>query len=159
MLQRPPAPKAEPKAAAENVKEETAEEAVEEATEEIKEDGAQAAAETAAEETNGAKGKASIPDFIKEAAPIASKSFFRLPDYAQAHIFVPAYILPSYLTCSAVYIRHPTARPGYSEIPSPYDADGPLMSLSWEWYQRVAPRMKETRRARLLGPQRLNDRK
>lgn len=89
----------------------------------------------------------------------APGKFFRLPDYAQTQIFVPAYILPSYLTCSAVYVRHPTARPGYSEIPSPYNADGQLMSLSWEWYQKVAPRMKQSRRLRLMDPQRSQDRK
>lgn len=83
-------------------------------------------------------------------------SFFTLPPYASPHIFVPAYLLPSYLTCSAVYVRHPTARPGYSEIPSPYDAGGELMSLGWEWFKRKAPRMRG-RRERWLGPERRND--
>ncbi|WWC60853.1 mitochondrial 37S ribosomal protein uS4m [Kwoniella dejecticola CBS 10117] len=72
-----------------------------------------------------------------------STSHFNLPSYAQPHIFVPAYILPSYLTCSAVYVRHPTARPGYSEIPSPYDAGGELMSLGWEYFKRSMPRMRK----------------
>ncbi|OCF36424.1 nam9 protein [Kwoniella heveanensis CBS 569] len=67
---------------------------------------------------------------------------FTLPAYASPHIFVPAYILPSYLTCSAVYVRHPTARKGYSEIPSPYDAGGELMSLGWEYFKRSMPRMR-----------------
>src|ERR1700753_3921106 len=49
---------------------------------------------------------------------------FRLPDYATPFTFIPAYLEVSFLTCSAVYLRHPTARPGYSEIPTPYDADG-----------------------------------
>ncbi|EJT50832.1 nam9 protein, precursor [Trichosporon asahii var. asahii CBS 2479] len=89
----------------------------------------------------------------------APGEYFKLPDYAQPFIFVPAYLLPSYLTCSAVYVRHPTARAAYSEIPSPYDAAGPLMSMTWEWYQKVAPRMRPARRARLLGPERKNDRK
>ncbi|GMK55115.1 hypothetical protein CspeluHIS016_0201710 [Cutaneotrichosporon spelunceum] len=86
-------------------------------------------------------------------------TYFYLPEYASPHIFVPAYILPSFLTCSAVYVRHPTARPGYSEIPTPYDADGPLQSLTWEWFQQVAPRMKPKRRARLMNPQRTQDRR
>ncbi|WVO14087.1 hypothetical protein L204_101715 [Cryptococcus depauperatus] len=72
----------------------------------------------------------------------SSKSYFELPPYASPHIFVPSYILPSYLTCSAVYVRHPTARPGYSEIPSPYDAGGELMSLGWEYFRRAMPRMR-----------------
>ncbi|WWD16149.1 hypothetical protein CI109_100574 [Kwoniella shandongensis] len=72
----------------------------------------------------------------------APSSHFHLPPYAQPHLFIPAYILPSFLTCSAVYVRHPTARPGYSEIPSPYDAGGELMSLGWEYFKRSAPRMR-----------------
>ncbi|WVQ78519.1 hypothetical protein IAT38_000605 [Cryptococcus sp. DSM 104549] len=67
---------------------------------------------------------------------------FYLPPYASPHIFVPAYILPSFLTCSAVYVRHPTARSNYSEIPSPFDAGGELMSLSWEYFKRSAPKMR-----------------
>ncbi|KAJ9127164.1 hypothetical protein QFC24_001401 [Naganishia onofrii] len=65
-------------------------------------------------------------------APLAH---FTLPPYAAPHLFIPAYLEPNFKTCSAVYVRHPTARPGYSEIPSPYDADGEVMSLSWEWFK------------------------
>ncbi|WVR05431.1 hypothetical protein IAU60_002446 [Kwoniella sp. DSM 27419] len=80
------------------------------------------------------------PDVISSSS--TATSHFTLPAYASPHIFVPAYILPSYLTCSAVYVRHPTARPGYSEIPSPYDAGGELMSLGWEYFKRSMPRMR-----------------
>ena len=59
---------------------------------------------------------------------------FYLPPYASPWLFIPAYIEPSFATCSAVYVRHPTARPGYSEIPTPYDADGTLVRYAWEWY-------------------------
>jgi hypothetical protein len=85
--------------------------------------------------------------------PSKSDTHFNLPPYAAPHIFVPAYLLPSYLTCSAVYVRHPTARPGYSEIPSPYDAGGELMSLGWEWFQKKAPRMRG-RVKRWMDPER-----
>lgn len=115
-------------------------------------EGAQAA--EAAESAESSKGATK-----KEKKTYARGEYFRLPDYAQPFIFVPAYLLPSYLTCSAVYVRHPTARAAYSEVPSPYDAAGPLMSMTWEWYQKVAPRMRPARRARLLGPERKNDRK
>lgn len=64
-----------------------------------------------------------------------AKAWFTLPAYAAPHLFIPAYLEPNFKTCSAVYVRHPTARPGYSEIPSPYDADGEVMSLSWEWFK------------------------
>ncbi|WVQ71900.1 hypothetical protein IAR50_001442 [Cryptococcus sp. DSM 104548] len=77
-----------------------------------------------------------------QTASTSASSYFKLPEFAQPHIFVPAYLLPSYLTCSAVYVRHPTARANYSEIPSPYDAGGELMSLGWEYFKRAAPRMR-----------------
>lgn len=70
---------------------------------------------------------------------------FHLPDYAAPFIFVPAYLEVSFPTCSAVYLRHPTARPGYSEIPTPYDADGEVVRLAWEWYAKVRPRMRSRR--------------
>jgi hypothetical protein len=67
---------------------------------------------------------------------------FHLPPYASPHIFIPAYIEPSFSTCSAIYVRHPTARPGYSEIPTPFDADGEVVRLAWEWYAKRRPRMR-----------------
>src|SRR5271168_3800915 len=36
--------------------------------------------------------------------------------YLQASSLIPAYIKPSFMTCSTVYVRHPTARPGHSRI-------------------------------------------
>lgn len=74
-----------------------------------------------------------------------------LPDYAAPFIFIPAYLEVSFVTCSAVYVRDPTARKDYSELPSPYDADGELMRLAWEWYARVRPRMRG-RLQRQTGP-------
>lgn len=67
---------------------------------------------------------------------------FTLPPYASPFLFIPAYIEVSFPTCSAVYVRHPTARPGYSEIPTPYDADGEIVRLAWEWYKKVRPRIR-----------------
>ncbi|OCB91535.1 alpha-L RNA-binding motif-containing protein [Sanghuangporus baumii] len=65
-----------------------------------------------------------------------------LPPYSAPFIFIPAYIEVNFLTCSAVFVRRPTARYNYSEIPSPYEADGEIMRLSWEWYNKVRPRMR-----------------
>ncbi|KAH7912890.1 hypothetical protein BJ138DRAFT_1060154 [Hygrophoropsis aurantiaca] len=65
---------------------------------------------------------------------------FNLPPYASPFIFIPAYAEVSFATCSAIYVRHPTARPGYSEIPTPYDADGEVVRLAWEWYSKMRPR-------------------
>lgn len=70
---------------------------------------------------------------------------FQLPDYAAPFIFIPAYLEVSFPTCSTVYLRHPTARPGYSEVPTPYDADGEVVRLAWEWYAKVRPRMRSRR--------------
>lgn len=173
MLQRPKASKKQAKAKA-------TEEATEEAAEVTEAQAAEETAEAAEAEVAAVAAEASAPPpaptstdtrvtasgshvtvdtSVFDAMDPSDPSYFKLPDYAQALLFVPAYILPSYLTCSGVYVRHPTARPGYSEIASPYDADGNLMSLSWEWYQRVAPRMRPNRRQRLMDPQRSQDRK
>ncbi|QRV93266.1 S4 RNA-binding domain protein [Ceratobasidium sp. AG-Ba] len=76
---------------------------------------------------------------------------FSLPPYASPQLFIPAYIEPSFNTCSAVYVRHPTARSGYSEIPSPFGADGEVMRFAWEWYKNVRPRMR-SRKERWINP-------
>lgn len=73
---------------------------------------------------------------------VLGKPTFRLPDYAAPCIFVPAYLETSFATCSAIYVRHPMAREGYSELPTPYDADGEVMRLAWEWYNQVRPRTR-----------------
>lgn len=67
---------------------------------------------------------------------------FNLPPYAAPFLFIPPYIEVSFATCSAIFVRRPTARYNYSEIPSPYEADGEIMRLSWEWYNKVRPRMR-----------------
>ncbi|KAN0082647.1 hypothetical protein V8E55_008442 [Tylopilus felleus] len=64
-----------------------------------------------------------------------------LPSYVSLFVF-PAYTEVSFQTCSAVYVRHPIARPGYSEIPTPYDADGEIVRLDWEWYAKHRPRTR-----------------
>lgn len=57
-------------------------------------------------------------------------------------MFIPAYLEPSFSTCSVIYLRHPTARPGYSEIPTPWDADGEIVRLTWEWYSKRRMRIR-----------------
>lgn len=75
---------------------------------------------------------------------------FYLPEYASPWLYIPAYIEVSFKTCSAIYVRHPTARPGYSEIPTPYDADGAVIRYAWEWYVQRRPRMRsQSQRARM----------
>jgi hypothetical protein len=67
---------------------------------------------------------------------------FYLPLYSSPWLFIPAYIEPCFTTCSAIYVRHPTARPGYSEIPTPYDADGEVIRYTWEWYMKRNTRVR-----------------
>jgi hypothetical protein len=98
--------------------------------------------ETTAESSDGAEASSEQKEtksYKRREQPLTP---FHLPPYASPHIFIPAYIEPSFSTCSAVYVRHPTARPGYSEIPTPFDADGEVVRLAWEWYAKRRPRMR-----------------
>ncbi|KAJ6465130.1 hypothetical protein DFH09DRAFT_1225659 [Mycena vulgaris] len=67
---------------------------------------------------------------------------FSLPFWASPWLFLPAYLEVSFAACAAVYVRHPTARPQYSEIPTPYDADGEVLRHAWEWYMDHRPRVR-----------------
>ncbi|GAA6059999.1 hypothetical protein JCM10212_001157 [Sporobolomyces blumeae] len=87
-------------------------------------------------------------------SPSAPKPLrFRLPDFAAPFLFIPPYLEPSFSTCSAIYLRHPTAAPGQSEVPSPYEADGEVMRLAWEYYvargRKVDKRPEQSRGKRL----------
>jgi ribosomal protein S4 len=126
---------AKPQAEVTEVESEVVEEATETTAEATEETTPTETAEST-ESTEAAPAEPSPPTTKpKSAKPDTAKAWFTLPAYAAPHLFVPAYLEPNFKTCSAVYVRHPTARPGYSEIPSPYDADGEVMSLSWEWFK------------------------
>ena len=115
------------------------------------EDSAEADPEAAADaevveetEDDGDKPKRSA---FKKRSPSTPVSFegmtpFHLPAYAAPFLFIPAYLEPSFSTCSVIYLRHPTARPGYSEIPTPWDADGEVVRLAWEWYSKRRMRIR-----------------
>lgn len=103
---------------------------------------ANTAEESKSEEATGEKTgeEAAAPAESKKTSakqsPPEQTAWFTLPAYAAPHLFIPAYLETNFNTCSAVYVRHPTARPGYSEIPSPYDADGDVMNMAWEWFKK-----------------------
>ena len=59
---------------------------------------------------------------------------WRPRDWMSAFAFVPRYLEVHQKICSAVYLRHPVARPGLAEVPSPYPLD--LNSLAHNWYLR-----------------------
>jgi len=105
-------------------------------------------ADKSSEELAAEEPRDETPVLTEQPAPEAKDKAltpFHLPAYASPFIFIPAYLEVSFPTCSAVYVRHPTARPGYSEIPTPYDADGEIVRLAWEWYSKVRPRNRSKR--------------
>ncbi|GAA5865701.1 hypothetical protein JCM1840_003224 [Sporobolomyces johnsonii] len=97
---------------------------------------ADASSDSTASSTSAASGSKVLP--------------FHLPDYASPFLFIPPYIEPSFTTCSAVYLRHPTAGPGISEVPSPYEADGEVMRLAWDYYSALG-RKGDKRPQALVG--------
>ena len=67
----------------------------------------------------------------------ASKPYatpWRPREWMSAFAFVPRYLEVHQKVCSAVYIRHPVARPGLAEIPTPYG--GEVNGLAHNWYLR-----------------------
>lgn len=67
----------------------------------------------------------------------ASKPYatpWRPREYMSAFAFVPRYLEVHHKVCSAVYLRHPVARPGLAEVPTPFDLG--TSSLAFNWYLR-----------------------
>ncbi|KAL9037667.1 MAG: hypothetical protein Q9180_003590 [Flavoplaca navasiana] len=54
--------------------------------------------------------------------------------YMSAFAFIPRYLEVHHRICSAVYLRHPVARPGLGEVPTPFGHD--VNALSFNWYLR-----------------------
>ena len=48
--------------------------------------------------------------------------------------FIPRYLEVHHAICSAVYLRHPVARPGLAEVPTPFAAE--TQQLAFNWYLR-----------------------
>ncbi|KAI8973121.1 hypothetical protein BD414DRAFT_499195 [Trametes punicea] len=122
--------------AAEDAAEEETSAEVESASEPSEESGA------ASKESRAGKNSRSSQKSSSYALPGSDLTPFHLPPYASPFIFIPAYLEPSFATCSVIYLRHPTARPGYSEIPTPWDADGEVVRLTWEWYSKRRMRIR-----------------
>jgi ribosomal protein S4 len=49
-------------------------------------------------------------------------------------VFIPKYLEVNQNICSAVYLRHPVARPGNAEVPSPFPQE--INQLAFTWYLR-----------------------
>ena len=69
---------------------------------------------------------------IDETKPYATPWLPR--PYMSAFAFVPRYLEVNHNICSAVYLRHPVARPGLAEVPSPFAAE--TQQLAFNWYLR-----------------------
>jgi len=54
--------------------------------------------------------------------------------YMSAFAFIPRYLEVNHRICSAVYLRHPVARPGFAEVPSPFPES--VLQLAHNWYLR-----------------------
>lgn len=59
---------------------------------------------------------------------------WRPRDYMSPFAFIPRYLEVHHRICSAVYLRHPVARPGSAEIPTPFGHE--TNSLTHLWYLR-----------------------
>lgn len=54
--------------------------------------------------------------------------------YMSAFAFIPKYLEVNQNICSAVYLRHPVARPGLAEVPTPFGEA--TNQLAFTWYLR-----------------------
>ncbi len=54
--------------------------------------------------------------------------------YMSAFAFIPRYLEVNHKICSAVYLRHPVAKPGLTEVPTPFPAE--TQQLAFTWYLR-----------------------
>ncbi|KAI9376654.1 hypothetical protein BJX61DRAFT_488645 [Aspergillus egyptiacus] len=59
---------------------------------------------------------------------------WRPRDYMSAFAFIPRYLEVNQNICAAVYLRHPVARPGRSEVPSPFSEE--ILTGAFHWYLR-----------------------
>jgi ribosomal protein S4 len=67
----------------------------------------------------------------------ASKPYatpWRPREYMSAFAFIPRYLEVNQNICSAVYLRHPVARPGLAEVPTPFHSE--TLGLAFNWYLR-----------------------
>ncbi|KAI8954311.1 hypothetical protein F4801DRAFT_21590 [Xylaria longipes] len=55
-------------------------------------------------------------------------------NYMAPFAFIPQYLEVNQNVCSAVYLRHPVARKGTAEVPTPYSSE--VSQLAFNWYLR-----------------------
>ncbi|KZF23405.1 30S ribosomal subunit S4 [Xylona heveae TC161] len=54
--------------------------------------------------------------------------------FMSAFAFIPPFLEVNQNICSAVYLRHPVARPGFAEVPTPFSYE--MSQLAFNWYLR-----------------------
>lgn len=59
---------------------------------------------------------------------------WRPRDYMSAFAFIPRYLEVNQNICAAVYLRHPVARPGSAEVPTPFGES--VSTPAFGWYLR-----------------------
>lgn len=59
---------------------------------------------------------------------------WRPRNYMSAFAFIPRYLEVNQNICAAVYLRHPVARPGLAEVPTPFPVE--TGQLAFNWYLR-----------------------
>ncbi|KAF4626821.1 hypothetical protein G7Y89_g11336 [Cudoniella acicularis] len=69
---------------------------------------------------------------IDESKPYATP--WQPRPYMSAFAFIPRYLEVNHNICSAVYLRHPVARPSVAEVPTPFSPE--TMQLAFNWYLR-----------------------
>lgn len=74
----------------------------------------------------------SVDNPIDTSKPYATP--WRPRDYMSAFTFIPRYLEVNQNICAAVYLRHPVARPGLAETPTPFSID--VSSAAYVWYLR-----------------------
>ena len=81
-----------------------------------------------------------LRDALKQARenPIDPSKPYATPwrprEYMSPFAFVPGYLEVHQKVCSAVYLRHPVARPGLAEVPTPFQSE--TLGLAHNWYLR-----------------------
>ena len=56
---------------------------------------------------------------------------WRPREWMSAFAFVPRYLEVHQRICAAVYLRHPVARPGLAEVPTPYGTEVNILAHNW----------------------------
>jgi len=76
--------------------------------------------------------ESSIDNPIDSSKPYATP--WRPRDYMSAFTFIPRYLEVNQNICAAVYLRHPVARPGLAEVPTPFGVE--TSGSAYVWYLR-----------------------